>query len=108
MRLVIVRFECVRSAEPPSVVSIEALIPSSAISEALRDATFGASATSSALKAAMRAVKSAGRSPDIAALNRARSGCSRRRSSHAKRSPRDLSPAARHAANTSAGISNGG
>ena len=49
MPLVIVRFEWVRSAEPPSVVSIATLMTSSAISDALREATLGALATSSAL-----------------------------------------------------------
>ena len=46
MPLVMVKFEWVRSAEPPIVAWVAALMTPSAISEDLRVATFGFSATS--------------------------------------------------------------
>ncbi len=55
----------------------------------------------------MRSAKPAGMSPAIAALKRKRSGCAHRRSSHASRSARERSPAARQAAMISAGTSKG-
>ena len=51
MPLVIVKFECVRSAEPPMVIVVASLMTCSTISDDLRVASLGFCATISALKA---------------------------------------------------------
>src|SRR5882757_5651841 len=104
MPLVLVLFEPVRSADPPIVAGIAALIASSAISDALRVATVGGLA----IRLSMYGLSQLSSAlPAILALNSSALPLALSRSFHSACAPAPRWPASRHAASTSPGISNG-
>ncbi len=107
MPFVRVLFEPVRSAEPPTVSAVCALMTSSAISDALRVATLGLSAISPVRYSAIASSSEAGSSPAIAASNSALCGEASRRFCQSSRAPDPRDPALRQSETTSSGSSNG-
>src|SRR5262245_34082088 len=108
--LVLVLFDPVRSADPPIVSGTTPLITSSAISDDLRVATFGLSATSFCLYTPIAASSPSGKVPAVRLSNSALTfeSAAASRFCQSARLPAEALPALRQASRISAGNSNGG
>src|SRR5210317_11949 len=105
---VLVRFDPVKSADPPTIVGTAALITSSAICDACRLATFGNSAFNCFLYRRIRVASAFGSSPDMARSKRDFLTLESKRDCHWVCISRPRVAIACHSDRMSEGISKGG